>query len=1379
VDLVKKPVIGRSQIALEFIIVYSFVLLIFLVIFALALTQRTTTLAQQQYAYLQVVAQNIATYLDQAAAGGSGYAAVMPLPVILGPAPYNVSITSTGVVLAAMKTGGQIITAQAFSNARSLSINGTLLPSSANGINVYLISLGRDNLSFANLDDIVYVNSNPSYAPIYRGSISAEQVSDDLSGSAGSSSGSGFSTVACGTVPSSVAAQIVSCIPANIVNTQSTPTPSGFQEQFTDLPFNAIAGNVVCYDGSTGALMNCWAESSSTIWMNLGSSTIGATSSANGIYYFGLGAPDANFFSTGFGDDIGEAPQLSGTYGQYDNGANVFSFYDGFPGTSLSSKWTVDSGTAGTDYNINNGFDILTTATRIQSVTSPSGNFILEAYHQFITDANNGWDFGILDYYGLHPDGSGWSLTFYYNNGYSRFGDGEPVGNGDYYLWQIVNNGGSIETNFDSPTYSNYYTASFTNTGSGPIAFGERFDGALEGQSMNDIIYWIRTRAYPPGGVMPTATYDAVQAVTYTSSTGSQPTTGQPLSAITAFSFNLGNGGGSGSGGYCGISSYGGVAISGCQSINITNPNAATGTNFQQMVYSTPQNPLDGNWLIYDTATGSPLYAWAESSNTIWIKLPGGIGSTTSYNSIRIEYTTTGNFLASGNGYTGEAPQLSSTYGEYDNGANVFNFYDNFAGTTINSQYTQVVPSGVSLTQNNGVTIATSSGAYGGLILTSGFQSSPLQVFEGDITSVSGVAAGIGLQNGNSQTSGGYVLNYWGGSVAAGSMEYGMGNTNNPDLQITTGVMSGAWLSPSSQVWYKNYVATSGSQTAYSLSDQTYPAIGIWDQSFSTSISFRWIRTRAYPPSGVMPTVTYGAVHAVSGGSPQPTGLGFVPAANSLVGFISNYGSFLPNRHSTALYTDSNGIATALLSANGGAGNADVQVFGFNGNSTTYSGLVGWWPMQEGFGNTIYDLSGHYKNGTFNSVEYDWEAMPMNQTNFQVGSFNSMTDSHIYAPSQPAALTGTIVAWVFNKVNSGESGGGYGIPVVMLGTDTAGDNGIGWGINGGAQNFEFLLGNIWLPSSPSVIIPSNELTNVAVTYAVGGSSTTLDVYVNGVLAGSGTSATVPILSNHVSIGWSGSGVHYFNGSIADVQTYNTTLDAAQISALYAEGIDSAPVQTSNLTAWWPLDGNSNDYSSYANEGINTNVAFKNMEQHQSMPGTFVANMSQARNNYITINNLNVNSTVGGYNTVSFWMYWRGQNAEMPFGGNDYDMIIWNGCIGFSAGGTDTMGSASAGLANRWVQVTALFYNGVPSASTESLYINGVLQPATATCISGTASSGALSSNVAIGNWLGTGSYQFNGSISDLQIYNKRLNSVQIQELYEAGFPKKAVVGVPV
>ena len=58
----------------------------------------------------------------------------------------------------------------------------------------------------------------------------------------------------------------------------------------------------------------------------------------------------------------------------------------------------------------------------------------------------------------------------------------------------------------------------------------------------------------------------------------------------------------------------------------------------------------------------------------------------------------------------------------------------------------------------------------------------------------------------------------------------------------------------------------------------------------------------------------------------------------------------------------------------------------------------------------------------------------------------------------------------------------------------------------------------------------------------------------------------------------------FNGMLANVQIYNASLPASDIQALYMEGIGGAPIDTDYLTGWWPLNGNTNDYSGYNNNG---------------------------------------------------------------------------------------------------------------------------------------------------------------------------------------------------
>ncbi len=63
------------------------------------------------------------------------------------------------------------------------------------------------------------------------------------------------------------------------------------------------------------------------------------------------------------------------------------------------------------------------------------------------------------------------------------------------------------------------------------------------------------------------------------------------------------------------------------------------------------------------------------------------------------------------------------------------------------------------------------------------------------------------------------------------------------------------------------------------------------------------------------------------------------------------------------------------------------------------------------------------------------------------------------------------------------------------------------------------------------------------------------------------------------------------GDIADVQAYNASLTQAEVDALYMEGIGGAPVRPQNLTGWWPLNGNTNDYSGNNNNGQNNGASY--------------------------------------------------------------------------------------------------------------------------------------------------------------------------------------------
>ncbi len=64
-----------------------------------------------------------------------------------------------------------------------------------------------------------------------------------------------------------------------------------------------------------------------------------------------------------------------------------------------------------------------------------------------------------------------------------------------------------------------------------------------------------------------------------------------------------------------------------------------------------------------------------------------------------------------------------------------------------------------------------------------------------------------------------------------------------------------------------------------------------------------------------------------------------------------------------------------------------------------------------------------------------------------------------------------------------------------------------------------------------------------------------------------------------------------NAQISNVQIYNTSLSGPEVNALYIEGVSGAPINLQNLVAWWPLNGNANDYSGNNNNGVPSGITY--------------------------------------------------------------------------------------------------------------------------------------------------------------------------------------------
>jgi hypothetical protein len=251
-----------------------------------------------------------------------------------------------------------------------------------------------------------------------------------------------------------------------------------------------------------------------------------------------------------------------------------------------------------------------------------------------------------------------------------------------------------------------------------------------------------------------------------------------------------------------------------------------------------------------------------------------------------------------------------------------------------------------------------------------------------------------------------------------------------------------------------------------------------------------------------------------------------------------------------------------------------------------------------------------FQLGVFSPTNYTPKAQPGNCKVLRTGGFTNLEGTCSGVPPQSVAVFNggssyinigssgtlspanavTMSAWVNTQEppTQLEFIGGFG---------NTGSSGywLGIGDNGNGEP-DFSIGNSiagsQLESSSPLIL--NHWYLITGTY----NGINQIIYVNGVQAATSSTETGSISYSGVSSLWigqiSGSGglsTRFFNGLIADVQIYNTTLDASQVLLLYTRGIGAAPIAPQSVVGWWPLNGNANDYSGNNNNGASTNVIY--------------------------------------------------------------------------------------------------------------------------------------------------------------------------------------------
>ncbi|MGC8586862.1 MAG: LamG domain-containing protein [Candidatus Micrarchaeia archaeon] len=281
------------------------------------------------------------------------------------------------------------------------------------------------------------------------------------------------------------------------------------------------------------------------------------------------------------------------------------------------------------------------------------------------------------------------------------------------------------------------------------------------------------------------------------------------------------------------------------------------------------------------------------------------------------------------------------------------------------------------------------------------------------------------------------------------------------------------------------------------------------------------------------------------------------------------------------------------------------------------SGLVGWWPLN---GNAN-DYSGFNNNGALNSVQFlalqnysrdsifyaplptkvspipgvlacDTPSqcsssspklylgrMPLELTNalFQTANFNGNQNSYVNVGNSQLLnifKSLTVTAWVNAHSNSTAAiyeQDGCNAQYELF-------------IEGGYVKMRVTTSTGFVDTGGDAPLPTNQWVFVAGTFNI----TNAGIYTDGDFKGS-----VPVgntLTAHSGgYGYIGELVggctnYDLNGNLSNVQIYNTSLSGSQIRQLYKEGINGVPLPNADLVAWWPLDGNSNDYSGNGNNG---------------------------------------------------------------------------------------------------------------------------------------------------------------------------------------------------
>jgi len=323
--------------------------------------------------------------------------------------------------------------------------------------------------------------------------------------------------------------------------------------------------------------------------------------------------------------------------------------------------------------------------------------------------------------------------------------------------------------------------------------------------------------------------------------------------------------------------------------ITITNSQSdPTPSPFQQLLQLNLSSILSSSSQLLnlqfclDVNCNTPLYAWIESYNSnlssvyIWVNLPTSIpanSSITIYMFIRnsIQYP-----------YTGMRPDLTTTYGQYDNGKNVFLIYFNGNEPLSNfnnegNSLTQISTTGPLGNTINAIYLSGGNSDFGFVYTAKSVSNQPV-IAESSVKDMANQPGGLGADNGfvsivdkTSISSLNAISVDMGHASSYFTNDYFINGSQTTGLNEQGSAVSEwlyAWIvyeGSSATSWYgciapQLYSSSGGycgtvDNNPLSSSSQLYLGIiGGVSSNYQWQTAWNFMRLRAYPPNGVMPS---------------------------------------------------------------------------------------------------------------------------------------------------------------------------------------------------------------------------------------------------------------------------------------------------------------------------------------------------------------------------------------------------------------------------------------------------------------------------------------------------------------------------------------------